>query len=158
MNQATFTVPQRKALIELLDKDNYRHGLWIVAKNKYDEARSSKKQAFIRASVNKEIQNLIDDITSCRDELHQMEADLSNMTEELTKRGFSLEDDGEISVESRSPISKAIEKRLDDELGSFEEVLTKPFETARVKLWSVETAEEAEKLMGPFLNFEVKVQ
>ena len=99
-----------------------------------------------------DVRKLAADIVSLKDKLETLESQLS-------ERRFSIDSDNEIEVlDSNKRFAGALERRLDEELGTSEEVLTRPFETAQVKLLTVATAEEAEKIVEPLLNFEVKVK
>jgi len=156
MNQTMLTVPQRKALVALLAIDNWSDGLWKSAKKTYEDTRSKRKTALIRESLKPEMAELIDTIESCRKEIDAQVEQAAGLESQLLKRGLVLLDDGDVSLTSKSPLSKTVEKRLDEELGSTDEVLTRPFESARARLWTVATAEEAERILEPFLKFAVK--
>lgn len=142
---------QRKALVALVTT-NYSSDIWSRARRKYDEFRSSRKQAMIKELMPDDVRKLAADIVSLKDKLETLESQLS-------ERRFSIDSDNEIEVlDSNKRFAGALERRLDEELGTSEEVLTRPFETAQVKLLTVATAEEAEKIVEPLLNFEVKVK
>ena len=57
-----------------------------------------------------------------------------------------------------SRIARTIEDRLDAEVGTQDAALARPFDEARIKLLLVASAEDAEKIVGPLLDFEVKVK
>ncbi len=158
MNEATLTTPQRKALVDMLAMDDWKDCLWRSAKKQYEETRNSKKLALVRQTAKKEITDLIDSILSGRERKSAIEDELNDFERRLSKLGFSLDDEGEMSINSSSPLRKVIDKRLDDELGTTDEVLTRRFEAAKFKLWTVPTAEEAERILEPFLNFQLKVK
>ena len=65
--------------------------------------------------------------------------------------GISVDSNGDWEVKASSPLYQSIEKSLDEQVGTIEDVVTLPFERARVKLWTVATAAEAERLLEPFL-------
>ena len=78
----------------------------------------------------------------------------------LAAVGFELSSEGVVTLNWEAPdsLSSDLKKRLDKELGTKEQVLAKPFNLARLKLLTVATAEEAEKIVEPLLNFEVKAK
>jgi hypothetical protein len=79
--------------------------------------------------------------------------------DELKHIGFELDDEGTLDlIFSSSRLAMAIERRLDAEVGTKDEVLTRRFDTARIKLLLAANAEEAEQIVEPLLNFEVAVK
>jgi hypothetical protein len=142
---------QRTALEKKL-VTNYSGDIWGKARDKYSEARSSRRQALIKESLPDDARKMADGIIALRSKLVPLKEDFS-------AKGFKVDDDGDIEIlhEERS-FGKTIEKQLDSELGTLEEVVTRPFDLARVKILLVTTAEEAEKIIEPLLNFDVKAK
>ncbi len=158
MQQNTLTVPQRKAITDIVfGKDRWSDCLWKTAKNTYEAARNSRKLALVQES-SKDVKELVDEIIKGREEVEALNAAESELMQRLNKRGFSLDSDGDLDIRSSSSLYKIIEQRLDQELGTEDEVVDSQFERAKVKIWTVATPEEADKLIEPFLNFEVKVK
>ncbi len=161
------TQPQRTALLKLI-VSNYDGEIWARARNKYDEIRDSLEEALIKEWVQKfDANESIDRVRQARAQATKAEHDLQKATTavseteaELARVGFDLSDDGSVSLSRRAPSSMKsdLEKHLDKELGTKEQVLAKPFDLARLKLLTVATAEEAEAIVEPLLNFEVKVK
>ncbi|MGA2269060.1 MAG: hypothetical protein ABSH44_11380 [Bryobacteraceae bacterium] len=151
MNEATkLSDSQRTALAKQLA--NYTGDIWEKAKDKYSKARSSRKQALITESLPDDARKMADGIVALRAKLVPLEDD-------FRAEGFEVDDDGDIEILCGDRrFGKMIEKKLDSELGTLEEVVTRPFDLARVKILLVATAEEAEKIIEPLLNFEVKAK
>ena len=142
---------QRTALEKKL-VTNYSGDIWGKARDKYSEARSSRRQALIKETLPDDARKMAHGIIALRSKLVPLKEDFS-------AKGFKVDDDGDIEIlhEERS-FGKTIEKQLDSELGTLEEVVTRPFDLARVKILLVTTAEEAEKIIEPLLNFDVKAK
>lgn len=152
MNEVTtqLTQPQRKALVEMIAK--YSGDVWDRAKDKYEHARASRKEAVIREVAG-------DGVTKAKDTLRSLRVKIKAAEDALGQFGFELDDDGDLELTSRSSrLGKTVEERLDAEVGSRKQVLEQPFERARVKLLLAVTAEEAERIVEPLLNFEVNVK
>jgi hypothetical protein len=142
---------QRTALEKKL-LANYTGDIWEKARDKYYEARSLRKQVLIKESLPDDVQKMADGIIALRAKLVPLEEDFS-------AKGFKFDDDGDIEIlHEERRFGKTIEKQLDSELGTLEEVVTRPFALARVKILLVATAEEAEKIIEPLLNFEVQAK
>jgi hypothetical protein len=151
MNAATtqLTQPQRKALAETICKYG---DVWDRARDRYEAARASRKEAIIRQVAG-------DGITKAKDNILLLRAKIESAEDELRKLGFELDSDGTLEVASRSSrLAKTIEERLDAEVGARKQALDQTFERARVKLLLAATAEEAEQIVEPLLNFEVTVK
>ena len=144
-----FTQPQRKALSDLLKEWG---DVWSRAQRKFEGTRTSRKEAIIREVAG-------DGITKAKENLLSLRAKVQVAEDELRQLGFELDDDGVLDlISSSSRLAKTIERRLDAEVGTKHEVLTRPFDAARIKLLLVASAEEAEKIVEPLLNFEVAVK
>jgi hypothetical protein len=144
-----FTQPQRKALSDLLKEWG---DVWSRAQRKFEGTRTSRKEAIIREVAG-------DGITKAKENLLSLRAKVQVAEDELRQLGFELDDDGVLDlISSSSRLAKTIERRLDAEVGTKDEVLTRPFDAARIKLLLVASAEEAEKIVEPLLNFEVAVK
>jgi hypothetical protein len=160
------TQPQRKALVDMLGM-GYSDVIWSRARSKYEEIRSDLFDSFIReaAEKNQSTQDIIATIFRLKAAERKVETILQNAKVDLAEAqgklkafGFRLSDGGNLSLSSDCPdaLKQSIDKRVDKELGTREQVLEIPFEIARLKLLTVATSEEAEKLVEPLLNFEVK--
>jgi hypothetical protein len=122
------------------------------ASSKYEKARASRREAVIREVAG-------DGIAKAKDNILALRAKSRAADAELKQLGFELDDEGTLNlVYGSSDLADRIEKRLDAEVGTKDEVLTRVFDNARVKLLLVATAEEAEAIVEPLLNFEVKVK
>jgi len=151
MNETStqLTQPQRKALSDMLKEWG---DVWNRACKKYETARNSRRESIIRELAGDGVAKTKDSILALRTKLRVAE-------DELTHLGFELDSDGKLDLVSRSSrFADALRTRLDAEVGTKDEVLVRAFDTARVKLLLVATAEEAEKIVEPLLNFEVKVK
>ena len=168
MTEATqLTQPQRKALVEMIS-DGYSCPIWCRAKKQYDETRDSLLRSFVQEMVQKNgATGSIDSLHQLREQVRTVQRQLDEATsaasdseKSLGALGFELEEDGSITLSLRAPdsLKSSLEKRLDKALGTKEQVLTRPFAAARLKLLTVATAEEAEKIVEPLLNFEVIVK
>jgi hypothetical protein len=154
--QNTLTVPQRRALIDLLSgRNSWEDSLRKSAKAAYETIRSTRRLEMVREASEK-VKDLLDDLGRVRKEIKVLEEEESDTMVALNKRGFSVDSSGDITINSGSSIRKSIEHKLDGELGTLEDVIDLPIERAKVKIWTVATAEEADNLLEPFLNFEVK--
>jgi len=127
--------------------------VWIRAQKKYEETRTLRKEAIIREVAG-------DGVMKAKDALIALQVKVQAAEEELSRMGFAIDDDDDALhvVSYGSRLYKTIEKRLDQEVGTKEDVLTQAFASARVKLSLVATAEEAQQIVEPLLNFEVKVK
>jgi hypothetical protein len=162
------TQPQRKALVDMI-AIGYNCDIWDRARKKYDETRDSLKGVFVREMATKidGTKELIQSILDLRMHVRKAEqhrestkVDLDASEYKLKAVGFYISGDGEPTISSWAPesLKLSIDKKVDKELGTKEQVLTVPFETARLKLLTVATAEEAAKIVEPLLNFEVKAK
>jgi hypothetical protein len=167
MTAATqLTQPQRKALVDMIS-DSYSCPIWCRAKEEYDEARDALSRSFVQEMIQKNgAKRSIDGLRQLREQVRTVQRQLDEATsavsdseKRLAAQGFELEQDGSITLSRRAPdaLKSSLEKRLDKALGTKEQVLTRPFTAARLRLLTVATAEEAEKIVEPLLNFEVKV-
>src|ERR1700689_2855102 len=155
------TQPQRKALLEMLST-GYNGEIWSRARSKYDEIRSSLKNSYVREFAEKSpaVKSLAASIIRLRGEVNKVETmlqtakvDLVATKDKLKAYGLDLSssDEFELRYDAPDQLSESIDKRINKELGTKEQVLTLPFETARLKLLTVASSEEAEKIVEPFL-------
>lgn len=143
------TQPQRKALADMLRQYG---DVWSRAQRKYEETRTSRKEAIVREVAG-------EGLTKAKDNALSLRAKAQAAEDELKQLGFELDDEGALDlISGSSRLARTIERRLDAEVGTKDEVLTRPFDSARVKLLLVASAEEAEKIVEPLLNFEVTVK
>lgn len=92
-------------------------------------------------------------------ESQTLRAKVQTAEDELRQLGFELDDEGVLdSTFSSSRLARTIERRLVAEVGTKDEVLTRSVDRARIKLLLVASAEEADKIVEPLLNFEVAVK
>ena len=93
-------------------------------------------------------------------EVKQLKAKLSAVEHQVTEAGFSVDSRGNFDLNYNAPDAweTSMEEEVEKEFGTEDEVLDRPFETARVKLVLATTVGEAEKIVEPLLNFEVKVK
>ena len=157
MKQSILTVPQRKVLADMLNTNTWEDCLWKSAKQKYEDSRNSMRLALVREASG-EAKELLDDLAAVREKIKSIEGEEARLELTLSKLGFSVDSDGEVQIHASSPLRKSIEKRLDSELGTINEVVNLPFERARVKVWTATTPEEAERILEPFLQFDVKAK
>lgn len=151
MNEGTQpTQSRRKALVDILKP--WGGEVWERAKEKYWETRESRREALIKEVAGDGIAKAKDDILALRDRIRAAEDALGAL-------GFELDDEGKLELASRgSRLARTIQRRLDAEVGTPDEALTRPFADARVKLLLAASAGEVDKIIEPLLNFEVKVK
>jgi hypothetical protein len=143
-NAQKFSDSQRKALVQEL-KENY-NTLRCRAREKYEKARNSLLQSLIRGEAEKKgFLPLIDEILACRTKIQDSE-------HALAKYGIEVDTDDELGFVSgeTAPFRRTLEKRADKELGTLDALLAK-FDSAAVKIWTVSSAETAEKLISELL-------
>src|ERR1035437_198395 len=150
MNEATqLTQPQRKALGDMLKPWG---DVWERAKKQYEKARDSRKGKIITEVAGDEAMKTKDKVLELRSQTEAAE-------HELRVVGFEVDTDGTMDLVSHdSRKARTIEDRLDAEVGNQDAVLARPFDEARIKLLLVASAEDAEEIVAPLLNFEVKVK
>ena len=72
------------------------------------------------------------------------------MADKLRQLGFDVDGDDVLDLTSSSSrLARTVERRFDAEVGTKDEVLTRAFDTTRIKLSLVASAEEAEKIVEP---------
>jgi hypothetical protein len=145
----------------------YNCDIWCRAKRDYEDACAVLTDTYIRDFIQKEgAKSSLDEIHKLRlaeekaeRELNKAKSAVSQSEETLAILGFELANDGTVGLSDNAPdgLKESLRRSLDKALGSKEEALAKPFEAARLKLMTVETAEEAVKIIEPFLNFEATV-
>lgn len=145
------THPQRKALIELLGEYG---GVYKRAKNNYEETLDAAKDSIVLAIAK---ENGADQLLLQYRSLKQQAKAVETKLDEV---GLDVDDKGNFSFNYHTPDSwdQRVEDELEAAFGSRKQLLDTLFETARVKLWLVTTAEEAEKIVEPLLNFEMKAK
>jgi hypothetical protein len=149
MKETTLNQSQRKGLVDMLNQHGYRdNSVWCRAKDKYEEARSS----FTRS--------LIEDYAKTG-KLTDLMREFRTIQEQLLASGIVLDEAGEFTYADNSAgsdLRRIHEKEADKKLGTLDKVLTLPFEMARIRLLTVWTAEEAQQILEPLVNFEMTVK
>ena len=151
--ETQLSVPQRKALVGLLDDGYGPENVFRRAKKKYQQVRSSlKKQHILNLAKEKGVDKLLAEVRA-------LQSKLVTAREDLDSSGFLVASDGTFGLSYKAPDSwnTDMDDAIDEELGTEDELL-EPFELARVKLWTVRTTEEADKIFEPLLNFAVSVK
>jgi len=149
MNQTTLTQPQRKGLVDMLNQHGYMdNSVWRRAKDKYEETRSSLTRS------------LIVDFAK-NGKLTDLMREFRTIQEKLLASGIVLDEEGEFTYAGNAAgrdLRTVHDKEADRKLGTIDEVLTLPFEMARIRLLTVSTAEEAQTVLEPLVKFEVTVK
>src|ERR1022692_713154 len=102
------TQPQRNALAEMLKEWG---DVWNRAQKKYEETRTSRKEAIIREVAGDGIKKAKDNILSLRTKVQAAE-------DELRQLGFEVDGDDVLDLTSSSSrLARTIERRLDAEVG-----------------------------------------
>lgn len=149
MNETTLTQPQRKGLVDMLNQHGYMdNSVWCRAKEKYEETRSSFTHSLI-----------VDYAKNGK--LTDLMREFRTIQEKLLASGIVLDEEGEFTYGGNAAgrdLRKIHDKEADKKLGTLDEVLTLPFEMARIRLLTVSTAEEAQKVVEPLVKFAVTVK
>jgi hypothetical protein len=149
MNQTTLTQSQRKDLVDMLNQHGYmNNSVWCRAKEKYEETRSSLTRSLIADYVKS-------------GKLSHLVWDYRALKLKLLAVGVFPDEAGEVTYANNAAgrdLRKVHEEKADKKLGTIDEVLTLPFEMARIRLLTVSTAEEAQKVLEPLVKFEVTVK
>ena len=143
------TAPQRKGLIDSLGEYGE---IFSRARRKFEDARNAAKDGLVQAIAKEEgADKLFGDYK-------KLKAELDGVERRLDEIGFDADGNGHFTFNYNTPRSwhQRVEDALEDAFGTRQQVLDPIFETARVKLWLAATAEEAENIVEPLLNFEVK--
>jgi len=143
---------QRKALLEQLSE--YSGGVYKGAKRKYLAARDSFKSLLYKKLAHEQ------GVDKLLVEVKQLKAKLSTSEHQVNEAGFSVDSSGNFDLNYNAPEEweSSVEEEAEREFGTEEAILERPFEMARVKLLLATTVEEAEKIVEPLLNLEVKVK
>ncbi len=139
----------------MLEQLSVYHGsVYRGAKDKYCAARDSFKNLLYKKLAREQG---ADELLV---EVKQWKAKLSAAEEQLKAAGFSVDSRGNFDLNYNAPDAweTSMEEEVEKEFGTQDAILERPFETARVKLLLAKTVEEAEKIVEPLLNFEVKVK
>ena len=143
---------QRKALLEQLSE--YGGGVSKGAKGKYCAARDSFKNLLYKKLAHEQ------GVDKLLTEVKQLKAKLSTAEHQTNEAGFSVDRSGNFDLNYNAPDAweRSVDEEVEKEFGTQDVILERPFETARVKLVLATTVGEAEKIVEPLLNFEVKVK
>lgn len=124
------------------------NAVWSRAKDQYEEARSS----FTRSLLADYAKN---------GKLTDLMREYQAIQEKLLANGIVLDDEDEFTYADNAAgrdLRKMHDKEADKKLGTLDKVLTLPFEMARIRLLTVSTAEEAQQIVEPLVNFEMTVK
>jgi len=146
------TLPQRKALVGMLEQNQWSECLWKRVKNRYDRARSTLLARLTRElAIEKGADKLVSEIIQLRAKLRKAEDDLK-------LSGFAVDSSGDFRLGDAAPDSwgERLEKQVRKELSVSMDDISKQFETATLKLWTVPTADEACRIVEELQNIEVK--
>ena len=104
--------------------------MWNRAQKKYEEARTSRKEAIIREVAGDGIAKVKDNILALRTKVQAAE-------DELRQLGFVLDDEGVLDlIASSSRLERTIESRLNVEVGTKDQVHAVGFAPAGVHVTS----------------------
>jgi len=151
MNEAPMTLPQRKALVGMLEQNQWSECLWRRVKNRYDRARSILLARLTRElAIEKGADKLVAEITQLKGKLQKAEDDLK-------LSGFGFDSSGDLTLGDAAPDSwgERLEEQVRKGLNVSMDDISKQFEAATLKLWAVPTADEACKIVEELQNIEV---
>jgi hypothetical protein len=146
--KSNFTDTQRKALLDFarLYGDAYDR-----ARDAYRDNRRSLVDSLIRQEAERKgwlpvIQGLAD-----------LKENITRGEAELAKYGVDLDEEGRVEFDSgsTSPLRLHIESKISEKIGDESDV-RQLFADAQAKLLTVESADEAAKIVEPLINFQVK--
>ena len=150
--QSTLSLPQRKALVAMLEQKDWGECLWRRIKRKYEAKRGSLMARFVKQlATEKGADKLLL-------EVNQLKTKLRKAEEDLTLAGFRVDSHGILSLGDAAPDSwrETLDSEVDKELELSLDNLSEKFETATLKLWTVETAEQAHQIVEELQSIEVK--
>ena len=147
--KSNFTDTQRKALLDFVKVygDAYDR-----ARDAYRATRVSLTDSMIREEAGRK--GWLPVITKLAD----LKEDITRTEAELAKYGVELDEEGraEFASGSTSPFRLHLASKIGEKIGDESDV-RQSFADAQAKLLTVESAEEAAKIVQPLINFEVKV-
>jgi len=148
--KSNFTDTQRKALLDFVRMygDAYDR-----ARDAYRAARTSLTDSMIREEAGRKgWLTAINGLADLKENITHAEA-------ELAKYGVEIDEEGhaEFASGSTSPFRLNLESKIGEKIGDESDV-RQLFADAQAKLLTVESAEEAAKIVQPLINFEVKVK
>jgi hypothetical protein len=93
-------------------------------------------------------------------EVKQLKAKLFASEHQFNEAGFSVDRRGNFDLNYNAPDEweRLVEEEVEREFGTQDAIFERQFETARVKLLLATTVEDAERIVEPLLNLEVKVK
>ena len=148
--KSNFTDTQRKALLDFVKVygDAYDR-----ARDAYRDARNSLTDSLIRQEAERKgWLNVIVDLATLKTDIQTHEA-------QLAKYGIEVDEEGCVSFVSgtTSPLRLHIESKISEQIGDESDV-RQSFADAQAKLLTVESAEEAAKIVEPLINFQMSVK
>lgn len=146
--KSNFTDTQRKALLDFV---RVYGDAYDRARDAYRAARVSLTDSMIREAA--ERKGWLPAINSLAD----LKENITRAEGELSKYGVTIDDEGhaEFVHGSPSPFRQHLEAKISEKIGDESDV-RQSFADAQAKLLTVESAEEAAKIVEPLINFAVK--
>ena len=147
--KSNFTDTQRKALLDFV---RVYGDAYDRARDAYRATRVSLTDSMIREEAGRK--GWLPVITKLAD----LKENLTRTKAELAKYGVDVDGEGraEFTSGSTSPFRLRLASKISEKIGDESDV-RQSFADAQAKLLTVESAEEAAKIVQPLINFEVKV-
>jgi hypothetical protein len=147
--KSNFTDTQRKALLDFV---RVYGDAYDRARDAYRATRVSLTDSMIREEAGRK--GWLPVITKLAD----LKENITRTEAELAKYGVDVDEEGraEFASGSTSPFRLHLESKIGEKIGDESDV-RQSFADAQAKLLTVESAEEAAKIVQPLINFEVKV-
>jgi hypothetical protein len=147
--KSNFTDTQRKALLDFV---RVYGDAYDRARDAYRSARVSLTDSMIREEAGRK--GWLPAINGLAD----LKENLTHAEAEVAKYGVTLDEEGhaEFVSGSTSPLRLYLASKISEKIGDESDV-RQSFADAQAKLLTVESAEEAAKIVEPLINFAVKV-
>jgi hypothetical protein len=147
--KSNFTDTQRKALLDFV---RVYGDAYDRARDSYRATRVSLTDSMIREEAGRK--GWLPVITKLAD----LKENVTRTEAELAKYGVDLDEEGraEFASGSTSPFRLYLASKISEKIGDESDV-RQSFADAQAKLLTVESAEEAARIVQPLINFAVKV-
>jgi hypothetical protein len=147
--KSNFTDTQRKALLDFV---KVYGDAFDRAQDTYRSSRASLTDSMIREEAGRK------GWLPVINKLAELKENITHAEAELAKYGVDIDEGGraEFASGSTSPFRLHLESKIGEKIGDESDV-RQSFADAQAKLLTVESADEAAKIVQPLINFAVKV-